>query len=52
MTEKNNESKKEIVKYVICPFCGGTDFDLIGLKLHLNIYCDIYQKIKIFNIRN
>lgn len=31
-------------KYVICPFCGETDFDLIGLKTHLNNGdCDVYN---------
>ena len=27
-----------------CPFCGETDFDLIGLKHHLNTYCSAYQE--------
>ena len=27
-----------------CPFCGGADFDLIGLKIHLICWCDVYDK--------
>lgn len=31
-------------EYVTCPFCGETDFDLIGLKTHfLNGWCDVYE---------
>jgi hypothetical protein len=33
-------------KDVTCPFCGEADFDLIGLKHHLNAYCNIYQKVE------
>jgi len=27
-----------------CPFCGQADFDQMGLKYHLNNYCEAYQK--------
>ena len=33
-------------QYIVCPFCGEDDFDLIGLKHHLNVHCDNYQKIQ------
>lgn len=45
--------KKEAVKAVvqviidkletICPFCGENDFDKVGLKHHLENYCEVYQ---------
>ncbi len=28
---------------VSCPFCGDDDFDLIGLKIHLELSCDEYR---------
>lgn len=40
LTKKENIRK--IAIGVICPFCGEDDFDLIGLKHHLNTYCTIY----------
>ena len=27
-----------------CPFCEETDFDLIGLKLHLIRWCQVYAE--------
>ena len=27
---------------IICPFCGEEDFDLIGLKHHLQNHCEEY----------
>jgi hypothetical protein len=33
-------SEFEAVK---CPFCGEDDFDKIGLKLHLTLWCDAYR---------
>lgn len=30
---------------IICPFCGDTDFDKIGLKHHLENYCEHYKTI-------
>ncbi|HUS49418.1 MAG TPA: hypothetical protein VMZ91_04600 [Candidatus Paceibacterota bacterium] len=39
---EKHTSKKDIT----CPFCGEDDFDTIGLKHHLNAYCDNYQKIQ------
>jgi hypothetical protein len=39
---KHLEIKTEY-KSIICPFCGEDDFDLIGLKHHIENYCEIYQ---------
>ena len=30
---------------IICPFCGESDFDLVGLKNHLQKYCIIYSEM-------
>lgn len=32
---------------IICPFCGDDDFDKVGLKLHLENYCEIYPGISL-----
>lgn len=33
---------------VVCPFCGEGDFDLIGLKMHLNMgWCNEFNDIKV-----
>jgi len=33
--------------FISCPFCGETDFDLVGLKLHLMIWpCEQFLEIK------
>lgn len=33
---------------LICPWCGESGFDLIGLKLHiLNGNCDSYEQIEV-----
>ena len=38
---KNVGNAKE---YVQCPFCGEDDFDLVGLKGHLeNGWCEVYE---------
>ena len=29
-----------------CPFCGEDDFDLIGLKYHIQNYCKVYDETK------
>jgi predicted DsbA family dithiol-disulfide isomerase len=29
---------------ILCPFCWDGGFDLIGLKLHLERYCTIYEE--------
>ena len=29
-------------KMIKCPFCGEDDFDKIGLKIHLVLYCETY----------
>ena len=35
----------EQVKYVLCPFCGEDDFDLVGLKYHLMVgYCAVFNE--------
>ena len=31
-------------KGISCPYCGEDDFDLLGLKHHLERYCKIYQE--------
>jgi len=39
-----DESRVEGSCDVICPFCDEGDFDLAGLKLHLDVHgCDAYQ---------
>ena len=30
-----------------CPFCGEDGFDLVGLKLHLIRYCEVYANLNI-----
>lgn len=35
-----NEPKR---MFVVCPFCGEQDFDLIGLKRHLMLWCHEYD---------
>lgn len=37
---------------VECPFCKGKDFDLIGLKSHLEKWCDIYKQTNGLSNRN
>ncbi len=32
---------------IICPFCGEDDFDLIGLKMHLSLWCDRHDKTEV-----
>ena len=33
-----------MTQYVQCPWCGEDDFDLIGLKIHLERdWCDAYK---------
>lgn len=33
-------------EYISCPFCHDTDFDLIGLKLHLERgHCDVFNTL-------
>lgn len=31
----------------VCPFCNETDFDLVGLKIHLMYNCEEYEKINL-----
>jgi 4-hydroxy-3-methylbut-2-en-1-yl diphosphate synthase IspG/GcpE len=34
------------IKLIKCPFCGEDDFDLIGLKHHLEReWCEIYNEL-------
>jgi hypothetical protein len=28
-----------------CPFCGDVDFDAVGLKAHLERWCDAYRSV-------
>lgn len=37
--------------YVSCPFCGERDFDLIGLKSHLQNYCDKFANTETLPVR-
>lgn len=30
-----------------CQFCGDIGFDKIGLKMHLNLWCDEFQKVSL-----
>lgn len=33
--------------YVVCPFCLEDDFDLIGLKYHLQRgWCEVYENVE------
>ena len=33
--------------YFTCPFCGGHDYDLIGLKMHYqNGWCDEFNELE------
>lgn len=29
-----------------CPFCNEPDFDKLGLKLHLQLFCEEYKKLE------
>jgi hypothetical protein len=41
-------TKQPSLSDVICPFCGGIDFNLLGLKMHLeNGWCESYNKINV-----
>jgi hypothetical protein len=31
---------------IACPFCGESDFDLIGLKHHLLNYCERFERVQ------
>ena len=49
-------SKQEAMEYagmddiemdeLTCPFCGDKDFDLIGLKYHIQNYCDKFNEVE------
>jgi hypothetical protein len=33
-------------EYISCPFCGGKDFDEVGLKIHLTRgHCDVFEEV-------
>ena len=34
----------EDIQDLTCPFCGENEFDKIGLKIHLNKWCDEFAK--------
>lgn len=42
---ENQKLKKPIG--VVCPFCSDDDFDLSGLKGHLERWCAEYKKLKV-----
>lgn len=34
---------------VVCPFCGESDFDLVGLKMHLTLVgCEQYENLDVY----
>lgn len=35
---------------LVCPFCHDKDFDAIGLKYHLIMYCDEYAAVDISDV--
>lgn len=35
---------------ITCPFCGDSDFDLIGLKYHLSNYCKVFQDTEVVGL--
>lgn len=41
------ENKSDYVEYMVCPFCKDTDFDMVGLKIHLlSGYCEIFDLVE------
>ena len=40
--ENNRCNLSEIT--ISCPFCGEDDFDLVGLKAHLERHCEVYDE--------
>ena len=32
-----------MTEYIVCPFCGEGDYDLIGLKYHIERGCQAYD---------
>ncbi len=38
-----NPKSKELLQ---CPFCKEIDYDMKGLKLHLEYFCEVYGKVK------
>ena len=47
MTDAPNE-KAALPEDVVCPFCKETEFDLIGLKLHINNgHCDKFNDLEV-----
>lgn len=43
-TEQSMIIPEENIK---CPFCNQNDFDLIGLKYHIEHHCEIYAELDI-----
>lgn len=41
LREVNEEARTDIR----CPFCDDDDFDIIGLKNHIEAYCEVYKGI-------
>jgi len=38
-------AQQPISEEVVCPFCHENDFDKLGLKIHLQQYCEIYKNM-------
>lgn len=47
MADKDAGSHEAAPSYVKCPFCGEDDFDLIGLKGHLKMDCEVFDKTEV-----
>ena len=45
-----DQANKDLKNDYICPFCKESDFDLIGLKNHLEKDCEVYKSIDISSI--
>ena len=42
MSIKSADSKESIT----CPLCHEEDYDKVGLKAHLELFCDEYKKVE------
>lgn len=50
---KDNKSMRQAIhdlehpkRGIVCPFCGDPDFDLPGLKKHINVYCEKWNDVE------
>jgi len=49
---KKAENTEEKSQMISCPFCGETDFDMIGLKRHLESgQCVIFNEVDVDPVR-